>query len=76
MLASGRVFMPASLILLAYSQSYKTMRNKSGLSKKKRGRLEKCGIAKQCAGTLHAGGEFLKLHLKKQNNQYNEESAI
>ncbi len=34
-LASGRVCMPASLILLAYSQSYKTMRNKSALSKNK-----------------------------------------
>lgn len=29
--------MPASLILLAYSQSYKTMRNKSALSKNREG---------------------------------------
>lgn len=45
--------MPASLILLAYSQGNETMKKKSALHKE--GSLGKYGIAKQCAGALHFG---------------------
>lgn len=65
MFAFERVCVPASLILLAYSQSYETMRNKSALSKNREGVWKSMVMPNN---VLEHYTWLLKLDLKKKKN--------
>lgn len=67
--------MPASLILLDYSQSYRTMRNKSALSKNKEV-WKSMALPNNVLEHYTWGGGVPEIGLKKQRIEYKTERAI